>query len=127
MNAKISETLGLVPLHQTKEVIVSEVPEPKPDSDSDREYARESIRNIIDGGASALENILDIASATEDPKAFEAYATVMKNLVAANKALVSLSDQKKEAAPQTVTTTNNNLFTGTTEEIINYVKSRKSE
>jgi hypothetical protein len=62
---------------------------------------------------------MDLARASEHPRAYEVVSTLMKTLVDANKDLVAMNkDRKSEQAPEEKQqVTNNNLFVGSTEDL----------
>lgn len=134
MNAKISESLGLVTISEANameilpplgndEVLSNDTEDAQ--SEADRQYARENMKEIIEQGTGALDAMLDIARATEDPRAFEVFSNIMKTLIDANKSLVSLnnnsarksSKSQKDNQDENKNTTTNNLFVGSTKEI----------
>ncbi len=96
------------------------------EAENDYDYARKNMYDVIEKGARALEEILDVATSSQHPRAFEVLATTMKTLVDANKELVQLSKKKVEEEklsndPQNGsggTVTNNNLFVGTTHDLL---------
>jgi hypothetical protein len=63
--------------------------------------------------------MMDLARASEHPRAYEVVSTLMKTLVDANKDLVAMNkDRKSEQAPEEKQqVTNNNLFVGSTEDL----------
>lgn len=125
----ISESLGIEPLEgeiiESKESELIKAPE---NSEQDFEYARENFYNIIETGTDALQQMLDVAKASEHPRAYEVVSTLMKTLVDANKDLVSMSEKKAKANPkeeEAKTVTNNNLFVGSTAELQKLLKDMK--
>lgn len=120
---KISQSLGIAPL-QKQEIL------PATQSDqvtSDFEYARGNIINTIEKGNEALQGILDVAGMGQHPRAYEVAANLVKTMVEANKDLLDLTKKRKEIEkadnalnPQTV---NNNLFVGSTAELLKALKS----
>jgi hypothetical protein len=117
MEDTISKTLGLQPLEQTGKV---EVYVPQEDNiENDFKYTRENLYSVIEQGNKALEDMIDVARASEHPRAYEVVGTLMKTLVDANKDLLDLSKKKrdlqKEEQKETPQTVNNNLFVSTAE------------
>ena len=120
---KISQSLGIAPL-QKQEIL------PATQSDqvsNDFEYARGNIINTIEKGNEALQGILDVAGTGQHPRAYEVAANLVKTMVEANKDLLDLTKKRKEIEkadnalnPQTV---NNNLFVGSTAELLKALKS----
>jgi hypothetical protein len=137
MDDDIAKHLGLAPL---KDVIDAEIIETtsKPlvkadisEADRDYKYARDNFIEVISTGHQALQDLLDVASQSQHPRAYEVLAATMKTLIDANKELVELSRRKqedekpKEEAKSNVT--NNNLFVGTPAELQKMLKSMRNE
>ena len=68
--------------------------------------------------------MLDVAKASEHPRAYEVVSTIMKTLVDANKDLVSMSEKKAKDQPkeENAQVTNNNLFVGSTADLQKLIK-----
>ena len=74
--------------------------------------------------------MLEVAKASEHPRAYEVVSTIMKTLVDANKDLVSMSDKKAEEDKKpgdNTGTVNNNLFVGSTAELQQMLRDMKNE
>lgn len=137
MSKEIDDALDLTPISEFDiEIMDPEKPEKiinskKPDDrDNDFTYARENFYNVIEKGTSALEDMLDVAKASEHPRAYEVVSTLMKTLVDANKDLVELGKKKAEAdekrdGPVSTQVTNNNMFVGSTAELQNLLRDMK--
>jgi hypothetical protein len=128
MNEKIGESLGIAPIE-------GEIMHPEPQvkrepsqEENDYEYARGNFYNVIEKGTQALEDMLDVATASEHPRAYEVVSTLMKTLIDANKDLVAMGEKKKkEAGPEEEKrVTNNNLFVGSTAELQQLLKDMKN-
>ncbi len=130
---EISDSLGMVPLPENEVTTLTKVPASDSkveNADKDYEYARENFYNVIEKGTYALEEMLEVAKASEHPRAYEVVSTIMKTLVDANKDLVSMSDKKvKDATPeeQAQGTVNNNLFVGSTNELQKVLKDIRND
>lgn len=126
MNKHIDDSLDMVPLNDVY------VPEPvqkieKTQQENDYEYARENFYNVIEKGTQALEDMLDVAKASEHPRAYEVVSTLMKTLVDANKDLVEMGKKKaQDEKPEDKTVTNNNLFVGSTAELQQLLKNMRN-
>jgi hypothetical protein len=134
MNDEIGKSLGLEPLNDVVEgKIVERTAVPTDDKmNKDYEYARSNFYNVIESGTEALEQMLDVAKASEHPRAYEVVSTIMKTLVDANKDLVAMSTKKVEneekANPDSSkAVTNNNLFVGSTNELQQLLKDMKKD
>lgn len=137
MNDDIGNSLGLNPMKpEIKGELVESVPtsvvtrNAEDQADRDYQYARENFYNVIEKGTHALEDMLDVAKASEHPRAYEVVSTIMKTLVDANKDLVSMSDKKAEAEKpeedKSGNVTNNNLFVGSTSELQQMLKDLRN-
>ena len=60
------------------------------------EQTRSNLQELIDSGKDAMEELRNIASAGQHPRAFEVYATLLKNMVDANKELLSVQKQMRD-------------------------------
>lgn len=106
---------------ETMPAVVGDAQTSKSDVDQDFEYVRSNLRELIDKGNEALDNLAFIAKNSEHPRAYEVVATLIKTLTDANKDMIEV--QKKKAAMQaseknsTGKVTNNNLFIGSTTEL----------
>lgn len=93
------------------------------DIETDYNYARENLYGIIENGSNALNDLVEIAKASEHPRAFEVVSTLMKTLTDANKDLLEIQTKVKklkESDPNTQqggSVTNNALFIGSTTEL----------
>ena len=92
MNDEIGKSLGLEPLNDVVEgKVIQRTEVPTDDKmNKDYEYARSNFYNVIESGTEALEQMLDVAKASEHPRAYEVVSTIMKTLVDANKDLVKI-------------------------------------
>jgi hypothetical protein len=136
MNDDIAKHLGLEPL---KDVVDAEIIESKPkrqeivqetsNVDRDYKYARENFISIIESGTRALEDLLDVATQSQHPRAYEVLAATMKTLIDANKDLVELSRKQKEmdTPKQPDSKVTNNLFVGSTADLQKVLKELRNE
>ena len=100
--------------------------------DNDFEYARQTYHNILAKGSEAMEEMMEVARATEHPRAFEVLATTMKTLADVNGSLLDLHKKKKDidkkdqplALPAGGTT--NNLFVGSTTDLQRFLLSQQN-
>ena len=119
---RIAQTLDLAPLVTPPPVVQRFEDDQVVD---DFEYARKNLRDAIEQGQSALADIVSVAGMSQHPRAYEVVATLLKTVADANKDLLELQKRKKDLtgigpAPTTV---NNNLFVGSTAELLKALKS----
>ena len=97
------------------------------DSDSDFQYARENLYNLIERGQDGLDELLEIAKASQHPRAFEVVGQLVDKLTTTNKELINLHKSKKDIKTERggPTSVNNNLFVGSTAELQKFLKKEK--
>jgi hypothetical protein len=94
----------------------------------DFDYARKNIKELIETGMENFDRLSSLAEQSQSVRAYEATSTLIRTLSDANKVLLELSSQKKslmiEDRPKEVT--NNNLFLGSTKELLELVKKTQN-
>jgi predicted transcriptional regulator len=89
------------------------------------QQSRENLQGIIDQGQEAMHEILEIAKAGQHPRAFEVYSGLLKNMVDANKELLSIQKTMREMnKKKEVNNTNIDkaIFVGSTNELAKFLK-----
>ena len=111
-----------------KENKQADVPE---DVDNDYKYARENLYGVIEKGTDALDNLIDLAKASEHPRAFEVVAQLTKTLVDANKDLLDIQkkvkDLKREDKKENTKNVTNALFVGSTAELQKMISGKNND
>jgi hypothetical protein len=101
-------------------VVQKQVPD---DIASDYDFARQNLYDVIGKGNEALDYLLELAKASEHPRAFEVVGQLTKTLIDANTNLLDIQKKVKELtktdSPQNVT---NALFVGSTSELQKLLK-----
>jgi hypothetical protein len=91
------------------------------------QQSRENLQGIIDQGKEAMEEILNIAKAGQHPRSFEVYATLLKNVVDANKELIAMQKQMRDMTGVKKEVNNTNIdkaiFVGSTSELSKLLKT----
>ena len=95
---------------------------------NDYNYSRETYYELLEKGKSSLDDMMDVARASEHPRAYEVLATMIKNLSDVNDKLMDLNkkrvdmDKKDEDVKQI---TNNNVFLGSTADLQRMLKQEE--
>lgn len=95
------------------------------DKEADYRFSRSMYYSILEKGEDALEELIEVAKATEHPRSYEVLAGMLKNLADVNGSLMDLHKKKvtmeKDARLLTGEehggVTNNNLFVGSTTDL----------
>jgi len=101
------------------------------DVDHDYQYVRQNLHETIDKGSTALDALLELAKASEHPRAFEVVGQLTKTLVDANKDLIEVQRKIKELKKDSVeketakNVTNNNLFVGSTADLLKALRNKE--
>lgn len=130
LNDKLSDALDIEPIDLENNMEIIETPQLKSTIEDDAEYARQNIRDLIDKGSIAIDNLLHVAKDSQHPRAYEVAANMLKNLTDMNKDLMEIQKRKKELSPvETQNAKNINVdkavFVGSTAELVKFLKSNK--
>ncbi len=131
VDTKLDKVFEIAPTSKN-EPVVYKTPEVNGDDgmDTDFQYARENIYNVIERGSDAMEGLLEVARETEHPRAYEVVGQLVDKLTNANKELMGLHKTKKSMSdevvrsPQNVT---NALFVGSTADLQKMLKQKSKE
>ena len=108
-------------IHQDTDNVGSE------ELDTDIKYVRDMMYDTIKNTSDAVEEMLGIAKQSQHPRAFEVVATLLNTQREASKDLLDLHKKKKELkhedkdGPETI---NNNLFVGSTADILKMIRNK---
>ena len=104
----------------------------KPDEnvENDYEYSKRTYYDLIEKGQNALDDMIDVARNLEHPRAYEVLSGMIKNVSDVNDRLMDLNKKKKDFYKNDIkqiegTTTNNNLFVGSTTDLQRMLKNVK--
>ena len=136
LNETLSEALDIEPIEFE---IVEPVVQPTTDVvvsttgnivDEDADFARNNIRGLIGKANTALDNLLNVANASEHPRAYEVAAGLIKNLADLNKDLLDIQKKKRDLVPQEASSVKNvnvdkAVFVGSTAELVKLLKTNK--
>jgi hypothetical protein len=112
----------------------TEISVDKEDLDRDYDTVRGNLKELINKGTSAIDGILNLASETEQPRAYEVLAQLIKTVAETNKDLLDMHNKMKTIkgeTPQTNnsgnTITNNSIFVGSTAELQKLLRGKMEE
>ena len=100
-----------------------------PDIQQDYETSRAQLHNLVMKGQEAVDGILDVARASDHPRAYEVAATTIKAVGDVTDKLIDLQTKMKELdkedkkGPSNVT---NALFVGSTSELQKLLKQQNN-
>lgn len=131
INEKLSELFDVEPIKietpvKVETVTISEV---NP-VESDTEFARKNIRNLIEKGSFAIDDLLQVAKHSESPRAYEVAANMIKNLSDLNKDLLEVQKRKKDLVADKSVSKDVNIdkavFVGSTADLMKLLKTNKT-
>jgi len=95
------------------------------DVESDYEYTREKLYDLIENGQQAIKGILSVAANSDHPRAYEVAGNLIKNVADISDKLIDLQkkmkdiSEEKQKGPTNVT---NAMFVGSTSELQKMLK-----
>jgi hypothetical protein len=126
---KLDDVLDMVPIDKEKNDKLPTTYRPsneKDDLDTDVKYVRQNLYDLIEKGHGAIDELLAVADQSQHPRAYEVLATMIKTMAETNRDLIELQERKKKIQdkepPAPVGVTNNNLFIGSTKELLGLLK-----
>jgi uncharacterized protein YicC (UPF0701 family) len=134
LDKNMSEIFDITPIEKQEKLpaTIQKIPSENPNLDQDLndayQQSKENLQEIIDQGKEAMEDMLQIARASEHPRAFEVYSTILKNVVDANKELINMQKQMREMNGKRETNTTSidkAIFVGSTAELSKLLKGKE--
>ena len=131
---KIFDVTPVGPVEPSKPLVPAEIVpveriDLKQDLEDSYEQTKSNLQDLIEGGKDALDELRQIASAGQHPRAFEVYATLLKNMVDANKELLNVQkqmrDMDKNAKKDGDTKIDKAIFVGSTAELSKLLKGKE--
>ena len=127
-NEKLSEVFDLEPI-VSEDTVQDLVPINNSVVTDDADFARSNIKNLINSGSSALNNLLTVAKDSQQPRAYEVAATLIKNLTDLNKDLMEIQKRKQDLTGESTKNKNINVdkavFVGSTTELVKFLKNKQ--
>jgi len=105
----------------------------KDNVDNDFEFVRQTQYDLLVKGSSALEDMMDVARATEHPRAYEVLSNMMKNVADISNNLLDLHKKQKDYHKEEVSAlpapgqTTNNVFIGSTSDLQRMLLDKDNE
>jgi hypothetical protein len=134
LDKNLSQVFDVTPIGEPeppkKQPLTTSYKQPDMDTDLTDAYqqSKENLQGIIDQGQEAMYEILEIAKAGQHPRAFEVYATLLKNMTEANDRLLKIQKEMRDISgiKKEATTTNIDkaIFVGSTSELSKLLKSK---
>jgi|DEB0MinimDraft_10_1074344.scaffolds.fasta_scaffold19099_2 hypothetical protein len=94
----------------------------KDNVNNDYAYSRQTYYDLIEKGRESLEDMIEVARASEHPRAYEVLSGMIKNISDVNDKLMDLNKKqidinKKDDEPKQIGNTTNNVFLGSTADL----------
>lgn len=134
LDENLSKLLDVEPI-QVEEVEIlpvvqssTDVVETSTDVETDFEFARKNMKELIQKGNVAVENILEVAKATDHPRAYEVVATLINSVASMNKDLMDIRKKKQDLTGEKKSQQINvdkAVFVGSTADLIRQIKENK--
>lgn len=132
-NEKLSQLFGVENMRET----LPEVKEENTDLDKDVEDAKNNIKILIETGNRALEEALNLAMDSEDPKTYDMFTNMIVALAELNQKVIDTHNQKQtiknkaglrnksdQQVPTNQTVNNQNIvFQGSAAELSDFLKT----
>lgn len=135
INDTLSQVFDVEPVQsevitRSGQVVLPETKTQDEKIDQDYEKTRSNLHNLLQQGQDALYHALEVAKASEHPRAFEVVGNLMNQLADINEKLLKLHERKQkldaplESKGEGKTVTNNNaIFVGSTTELNKLIKN----
>lgn len=99
------------------------------DTETDVEYSREKMKELIDQSSEAINQMMALASESEHPRAFEVLSNMIKDASNMTQDLVKLQKVRKDITQEkqranAAETTNNSIFVGSTAELQKFLHNK---
>lgn len=97
---------------------------------TDFEIARHNITEMIQTGMEAVDGIMKVAIAGDQPRAYEVASLLIKTISDMNKDLIDLHKKANDAEKEKITninTTNNSIYVGSTTDLQNLLNKSRSK
>lgn len=121
---KIASALNLTPITpQSKQLVAVR-------TDDDYQTAKSNMHNVIDVGTAAMGQLASMAELSQDPRVYRVLTELISAMTTANKELMEIKakdveiKQAEQKPADQPTTVNQNLFVGSTAELLKLFQKR---
>jgi hypothetical protein len=134
MNQNLSEIFDVQPIVEESNTEIIEVVSQPSDNDVNDDFnlARTNLRQLLNKGDTAIDNLLKVAEESEHPRAYEVAATLIKTMADLNKDLLDIRKKKNDLLGRKEIDTekpfiDKAVFVGSTTELIKMIKNKNSD
>jgi len=133
LDENLSEIFDIEPITKKEKTeivpVVDELEDTNSEMETDFEFARNNIKDLLKKGDSAIENLLKVADESEHPRAYEVATGLIKTMADLNKDLLEIRKKKKELDGKSAVENNNTridkaVFVGSASEIVKLIKGK---
>jgi hypothetical protein len=132
LNQNLSEIFDVDPIEMPSEVTKTTALTVTEDTDksveADFDHARKNLRDLAAKGDLALDTLLQVANASEHPRAYEVAANLIKTLADLNKDLMDIQKKKQDLTgsktTEQKTIIDKAVFIGSTAELVKMIKNQ---
>jgi hypothetical protein len=135
INEKLSEIFDVEPIEIKDETNLKQnellVVDTRNAVEVDTDVARDNIKDLLDKGNKAVEELAVVARDSQHPRAYEVMAGMLKNLADMNKDLLEIQKRKKDLMVSSDSKSsgdvnvNQAVFVGSTAELMKLIKNNK--
>jgi hypothetical protein len=111
---------------KSKQIIIK--PSRDKNIETDYNYARENLYNLVERGQDALDGILELSREMENPRAYEVAGQILKTTSEIAEKLLDLQNKMKkleDSDESKKSETHNHLYVGSTSELQKFLKKNK--
>lgn len=130
---KLAEIFDVDPVEAETKPIVEVKPQQVQhygnDLETDYEYTRSNLYDLIDTGKHAISGILSVANESQHPRAYEVAATLIKNIGDVSDKLMNLHKMRKDIdgkVEQQNINVDKAIFVGSTSDLLQKIKNGDS-
>jgi hypothetical protein len=127
ISKSLNTETSIISVDHKSEIIPTVKEVDSPDLKKDYEYTRANLYSLIEKGQEALNGIMELASESDSPRAYEVAGQIIKSVSDTTDKLLDLQKKLKEieedGSKQTANNvTNNAVFVGSTSELSKLLK-----